>query len=212
MTPTAIRLTKDELRDPLPPICMITGEDTEETVEQKFRWTPGWVYVLLIINWLICLIVSLIVTKKMTVRVPVVAEHKHYWKRRNLITTWLVLCSLGSLICGIVLGASIAPDNEPLAILSIVFGILMFVVLLLGASFYSQNGVHASEITDSSIKFSKAHPRFVEAVLEEQERRDEEDREWRARRKAKREAEAPPPISASAEERDDYYRNKHRDE
>ena len=46
MTPITIRLSKEELREPLPPICIITGEDTEETVVQKFSFTPGWVYVL----------------------------------------------------------------------------------------------------------------------------------------------------------------------
>ena len=211
MTPKAIRLTKDELRDPLPPVCMITGEDTEETVLQKFRYTPGWVHVTILAGLLIYVIVAIVATKKMTVRVPVVAEHKNYWNRRSWITTWLVLSSLGSLIGGMIVGASISSNDDTLSILAVVFGIVMFLALLIGAAMFSQSGVHVSEITESSIKFSKAHPRFIDAVLDELELREEEDRAWRAKRRAEREANAPPPTSADAEERDEYYRKKHRD-
>jgi hypothetical protein len=212
MTPTAIRLTKDELRDPLPLICMITGEDTEETVEQKFSFTPGWVYVLLIINWLICLIVALVVTKKMTITVPVVDDQRTYWKRRSWITAWFVISAIVSLVGGGAVAIGVSSDNEPLAIAMGVFGFITFIALLVGASVFVKSGVHVVEITETSIKFKNAHPRFVEAVIEERELREEEDRAWRARRKAKREAEAPPPINADAEERDDYYRKKHRDD
>ncbi len=211
MTLKAIRLSRDELEDPLPQICMITGEDTEETVVQKFRWTPGWVHVLILAGFLVYVIVYIVATKKMTVRVPVVAEHKNYWKRRGLITTWLVLSSLGSLIGGFVAGVSLSSNNsDTLSIIAVVFGIAMFLALLIGASMYSQSGVHVNEITESSIKFAKAHPRFIEAVLDERELRDEEDRAWRAKRRAEREAEAPPPSNADAEERDNYYRKKGR--
>ena len=210
MTPTAIRLTTDELRDPLPPICIITGEDTEETVVQKFSFTPGWVYVLLIINWLICLIVALVVTKKMTIAVPVVDEHKNYWKRRGWITAWFVISAIVSLVGGGAVALSISSDNESLAIAVGVFGFVTFISLLVGASVFAKSGVHVTEITETSIKFEKAHPRFIEAVIEERELREEEDRAWRASRKAKREAEAPPPASADAEERDDYYRKQQR--
>ena len=42
----------------------------------------------------------------------------------------------------------------------------------------SQSGVHVTEIHDSSIKFLKAHPRFIEAVIDERIEREEEDHAW----------------------------------
>jgi len=131
MTLKAIRMTKDELRDPLPPVCMFTGEDTEETVVQKFRYTPGWVHVTIMAGLLVYIIDYYVATKKMTVRVPVVAEHKNYWKRRGMITTWLVLSSLGSLIGGFIIGATLSPNNDTLSMVAIVFGLAMFLALLI---------------------------------------------------------------------------------
>src|SRR6266851_3941179 len=69
-------------RDMLPPVCMFCGNPATTRVRRNFSWHPGWVYILILVNLLITLVVALILTKKMTVRVPVCDEHEGYWRRR----------------------------------------------------------------------------------------------------------------------------------
>jgi hypothetical protein len=207
----SIRFTKDDLREPLPPICIVTGEDTEETIRQKFSYTPGWVYFLLLLNWLVCLIVALVTTKKMTVTVPIVDDQRNYFRTRALIQAWIVVSSILSLIGCSIAAVVVLEDNIPVAIALAVFGVVSFILLLVVSSLYVKNGVHVAEITESSIRFNKAHPRFIDAVLQDREELELERREWRAKRRAEREAAEPPPTSANAEDRDEYYRKRHTD-
>ncbi|MGL4423699.1 MAG: hypothetical protein ACRCZF_23785, partial [Gemmataceae bacterium] len=80
-----ILLYDDEVRyEELPPICMISGEETHYYEKHKFRWTPSWVILFVCVNLLVWAIVSMLVSKSMTAHIPLAERYRRYWLKRTL--------------------------------------------------------------------------------------------------------------------------------
>src|SRR5262249_33066541 len=84
-----LRLHRSETSaDQLPMVCMASGHPAETHIRKKFSYVPGWVFLLLLVNVLICLIVYIILLKSMRVEAPMCHAHRNYWRKRTL---WLLL-------------------------------------------------------------------------------------------------------------------------
>lgn len=147
----------------LPRLCMRCGAPAESTDRKQFAWHPQWVWLLLFAGLLPLLIVALIMTKRMWVEAPFCAQHRSHWTRRKWLT-------IGSLLCGIVLGAfiliagSAAPNSDKImgwacgATIFIGLAWFAFVIVLQTTS------IEAREITDTHITLNRVADTFVQAV------------------------------------------------
>src|SRR5262249_28232384 len=75
----------DRMGYDLPDLCMKCGAPAMVYKAKTFSWHPGWVYILLFFGLLPFIIVALIMTRRMTVRVPLCEAHKNHWFGRFLI-------------------------------------------------------------------------------------------------------------------------------
>jgi hypothetical protein len=183
-----IRLVREEAEDgDLPPVCMCCGEPATVLRAKNFSWHPDWVYLLLLLGLLPCLIAALIVTKRMRIRAPLCEEHKNHWLWRN----WFAYGGLtGIFFLGVGVIALMLTWDDPQGQMSGLFGLLCFGLLGLGlawllAAFVVQNlGIRPIEITDRTITLRRVAPEFVDAVREEREyrRRESLEEEKRYRR------------------------------
>jgi hypothetical protein len=81
-----IRLRDSETElDRLPQMCMVCGQPAVTHIRKKFAWHPPWVIILILINLIVYAVVALIMTKRMTVDVPVCDKHRGYWWKRMLL-------------------------------------------------------------------------------------------------------------------------------
>jgi hypothetical protein len=166
----------------LPPVCMVCGAEATGTRKITFRWCPPWVIVLILAGILIWAIVSIILTKSMTVYAPVCSEHRNHWFKRKAIAWGLLLSMLAVVVAGIAL--SIAEANNPqyrdLGFMFSVGGAIGFILALIVAAIVISTGIKPSEISDREIQLTRVNAGFVDAVREQ--RWEERERE-RARRR-----------------------------
>ncbi len=192
----------------LPKVCMFCGEPAVTRKQRNFAWHPPWVWILILAGILVAAIVALILTKRMTVRVPVCERHEGFWRRRNLVVG---LSFLGVAVLEIVAIAISANQpqgqNNDLGGFVCVGGAFLFLAWLVVVAIYSAQGIRPTEITDRSIRLTGVNREFIEALEDDRERdRDEEDdyrRKWNAKRKAEREAEEREPPRPLRPSRDD---------
>jgi hypothetical protein len=176
-------------RDLLPQVCMFCGAPAVTRVKRTFSWCPGWVWILILVNLIVVLVVALILTKKMTVRVPTCHEHEGYWRRKNVYVglsfVAIVLISVG----GLVIASSQAQGggNDPTGFVCVGSSVLFFAWLVV-AAIASARGVRAVHITDDTVKLTGVHEEFVTALREERAA----DRDDRSR------------FDRYGDERDDY--------
>src|SRR5262245_904322 len=90
----------------LPELCMACGQPATTHIRKNFAWHPPWVIILILVNIIVYAIVAMIMTKRMTVDVPVCERHRGYWWKRHLLM-WLPLLVI--FVLGI--GAMIALDD-----------------------------------------------------------------------------------------------------
>lgn len=152
----------------LPDVCAFCGAPAAGRRERTFSWHPSWVWVLILIN---LIVVALVLTKRMTVRVPVCEAHDGFWRRRAtiLLTSFLLIA--------LFVGAAVAfsmdqPPGGPDLLQTVMCGggivlVLAWVVL---AAVYSVAGVRPTEITDRDIRLTGLHEDFVAALREERAR------------------------------------------
>ena len=184
----------------LPPVCMKCGAEAHQTVRKNFSWTPGWVILLIFVQVLIWLIVSMILTKRMVVYVPLCLEHKGIFTKRAAITAVLVVMAIASLVIGFAVPLSMQQPGgrEPDWIgFSIFGGAIMMLVLLIAAAIVSQSGISPAEITERDIRLKGVHEEFKEALVDQRRA----DRAERDRRRAER---------SDVEEDDDDYDDRPR--
>ena len=175
-----ITLTRREAeRGDLPPVCALTGEPTDDVKHRTFVWQPAWVSALIPLGLLPCLIVSLIIRKTMTLRLPLVRRKHFHWGWRMAVAAVGIVASAGAFIVG---GALM------------IGGLVGFVLSLVMLAVLTALGIHPKRITDREITLAGVHDNFVAAVEEDRER-DEADyqrekeqlREERDRRTRERE-------------------------
>src|SRR5436309_11323322 len=78
------------LRDPewqgyeLPPVCMRCGAEATLYKRKRFSWYPPWLNVLILAGLLPYAIIVAIMTKRMSVNVPLCGRHRFHWGGRVL--------------------------------------------------------------------------------------------------------------------------------
>src|SRR5581483_2652600 len=181
----SVRLSSREAtRGELPRVCMRCGARARVEVERGFTWHPQWVYLLLLLGILPCVIVALILTKRRTVQVPLCEAHQGYWSWRAWFTGLglLFLVLLG--VAGLVLAVNLDPrGNSPLGGLVCLATAAGFLFYLLALAIIHQVSIRPTEITDTGITLTNVSPEFVEALEDERTLVDtEREREYRQRR------------------------------
>src|SRR5438128_1659851 len=83
-----IRLRLRDADGDLPPVCMCCGDAATVTKARKMSWFPSWVYVLVLVNLIICAVVAMILTKRARVQAPLCDKHQGHWFYRSLVI-WL---------------------------------------------------------------------------------------------------------------------------
>src|SRR5437762_8797314 len=78
------------LRDPewpgyeLPPVCMRCGAEATVCKAKRFTWYPPWVNLLILAGLIPYAVVVAILTKRLTVSVPLCGRHRFHWGGRVL--------------------------------------------------------------------------------------------------------------------------------
>src|SRR5579884_2302584 len=98
-----LRLSRHDVeRERLPQqLCMRCGEPATFTKTRKFSWYPSWVYLLILIHLLVFIIVAAIITKRMTVPVPLCDKHRYQFLRPTLLGVAALLLLLGTIFGGL---------------------------------------------------------------------------------------------------------------
>jgi hypothetical protein len=91
----------------LPPVCMCCGAPATVWKKKKFSYTPSWVWILLLAGILPLLIVSLIITERLTVAAPLCERHKNHWRWRTLAVVGGLVAILVFLVALTMLAASL---------------------------------------------------------------------------------------------------------
>ncbi len=180
----------------LPPVCMVCGAEAEQYVKRTFQWYPPWVIVTILVALLVYVILALVLTKKMTVYVPLCSEHRNYFGRRTLRGGLVIV--VGVLISVVCLGVWAYMADQPGAkeepFIPCCAGMFFFFVALIAGSIVMQMGIKPTEITDDEIKLKGVSEEFVDAMKDDRrakkaardkrraEQDDEDDRPRRRRR------------------------------
>ncbi len=188
-----IRLRRYEVEeDLLPSSCMCCGEDASVHKTKTFAWHPQWVLVLILVGVLFYVVAALILTRRMTVRVPLCERHRNHF----LLRAWLAYGGLGLLLLVAVLAIALlasadrGASGEALGFTVCGGGALLGLVWLIALAIMQQAGIRPVEITDRGIRLANVGDEFVEAMEDERDRlRDEEDEigeHWKPRPKSSR--------------------------
>ena len=153
----------------LPSLCMRCGEPATLTKTKKFSWHPSWVYLLLLVNLLVCLIVALIMTKRVTVPVPLCEKHKNQFLWPTLLGVAALLLLLGALFGGVALAGALEEvlDRDARDVFFVVWfvgGLALFLAVLITACVVQIRTIRPTEITDRSIILTNVAPKFVDAL------------------------------------------------
>jgi hypothetical protein len=196
-----VRLTYYEVRnDLLPPLCMKCGAPAAVHKSKTFAWHPPWVAVLILAGLLPWAIVAMILTKRMTVRMPFCEQHRNYWGvRAGVIWSGLVFFFLLGILGIVLLANADAHRGGPAEVIgpficigSVVGGLIWLITVAI-----MQNlSIRPTEITDRDITLTHVSRDFEDALWDDREPPEEE--ESRPRRRRDRED-------------DDYRRGRRRD-
>jgi hypothetical protein len=184
----SIRLGRYEAEeDNLPPVCMVCGEPADFRKRKRFSWHPQWVYLLLLVGLLPCVIVALVLTKRMTVHVPLCGEHKNHWSWRSAViwSSFLALFLLG--VGAVVLISALEGERRGpgeaiggwLCLGCFVLGLIWLIVVAV----MQNSAIRPDHISENEITLVHVSPRFVEAIMQSD---DAEEEEWRERSQQRR--------------------------
>jgi hypothetical protein len=199
-----ITITRTEIHEELlPGRCMACGEKAVVRKSKNFSWHPPWVIALIFFGLLPWAIVAIIMTKRMTVEVPLCERHKRYWFTRNLIIyvgLGLVgLIGLGSIV---VMAALSERRRGPASDLTgmVCFGVVViFLVWLLTMAILQFVSIRPTEITDRRITLTNVSQVFVDALEADRNADEEEEYDDRPRR---------PPSRPARSDEDDRFRER----
>jgi hypothetical protein len=155
-----VTLYDDEVdENQLPQVCMRCGAPADLQKRKRFAWRPDWVFYLILVGVLPWLIVHLVLSKYMTVYVPLCNQHKNHWLIRTMIALGGLAVVLGSLAVGIVLLKW--AGNELLGAfvcIGALFGLIFIFEILRSSS------IRPSEITDRRITLTGVAEEFRAAL------------------------------------------------
>jgi hypothetical protein len=190
-----IRLKQRETdREYLPEVCMACGQPSATHIRKTFAWHPPWVIVLILVNLIVYAVVALIMTKRMTVEVPVCEKHRGYWWKRYLLMI-LPLPIIVALGIGLMIALD-QPGQGNLSGMACAGTAGLGLVWLISVAVIQSMMIRAKEITDRTITLTRVNDEFV-AALDEVRRRERPD-DWddegdeyeeRLRRRRRREQE-----------------------
>src|SRR5262249_33622897 len=148
-----VKMSKYECRRGLlPQTCMVCGSPADLRKSRTFSWHTPLAYLGLLAGLLPFIIIALVLTKRMSVGVPLCRAHKGHWAKRTLFVlgTLLGLVALGIGVTAI--QANQAPGDDSWLCLGWV-GLL--VVWLVAAAIAQSSAIRATEITDDSVTLTK---------------------------------------------------------
>src|SRR5262245_60089385 len=79
-----VTLYRDEFDD-LPGVCARSGEYPTRRVRKTFSWHPSWVLLLLPVGLVPYFLVAMMLTKRMTVTLPLCDRHANHWLLRGIV-------------------------------------------------------------------------------------------------------------------------------
>lgn len=175
-----VRINRREAEDDLlPRICALTGEPTDDFKQKAFAFTPRWTGFLILLGLIPYVIVAMLLTKRMTVRLPLVREKHGHWLKMQLFILGGIFLTL-ILGCG---GALIAGNKDTQIVGAVlgIGGVVLFVVVLVAAIVLQQRMIRPLEITDREMRLAGVHEKFKEALdamkEERYERRERRERD-----------------------------------
>jgi hypothetical protein len=142
---------------------MACGQPATTHIRKSFAWQPPWIIITIFFGLLIYVILALILTKRMTVDVPVCDRHRGYWFKRGL---WTFLSFVGLIgfcfAAGFALDAILVRDTIGIICLTCVAALVAWLVFVVVVQSLM---IKPTEITDRSITLTKVHPDFVAAFV-----------------------------------------------
>jgi hypothetical protein len=168
----SIKLYEDELdRGQLPNVCMKCGAPADTQVRKTFSWCPGWVLVLIFVALLPWLIVTLVLTKRRSVYVPLCNQHKNHWRVRSLITLG-GLALLGILGVGTIFVFMSEAERRDTFATNLggyfcVGTILFLLAFIIVAAIMQSSTIRPSEITDRRITLTGVSQDFKDALRDQ---------------------------------------------
>ncbi len=181
----SVTITCRQVRqDRLPDVCARCGAPSTFIKDKSFSWCPPWVGVLILVGLLPWLIVWIILTKRMTVPVPLCDRHKGHWSWR----TWFTVLSLLALIAGsigtVILWANLKQGGRADDVVGFVCmgSVGLFIVWIIVVAVLQMTAIRPLEITDDFIRLTGVSPDFRDAVDDEYDQyREERSSRRRAR-------------------------------
>ncbi len=176
-----VSLGRYEIEEYDPPeVCMKCGAPSSVVIRRTFSWYPPWVIITILAGLLIYAILAMVLTKRMTVRVPLCEEHKGHWTKRTIIT---LLGFLGVLIfLSLAIAASVSDDVLPeVAYVCWSLTVVLLVAWLILVVVLQQSAIRPTEITDRSITLTGVSAGYIEALREDRGDSYDDDRPRRSR-------------------------------
>ena len=157
-----VRLRLREVDGYLPQVCMCCGEPASDTKTRTMSWCPPWVGILILAGLLPWAIVVAILTRRVTVQVPLCEQHQSHWLNRNLLI-WGSFFLFGLLgLGGIVLGLNLPRQEQDAVMPFICIGsgvmLLAWVIILV---ICQQTAIRPKEITDDDITLTGVCGAFI---------------------------------------------------
>jgi magnesium-transporting ATPase (P-type) len=177
-----LRLGRYEVEEFDPPnVCMKCGAPSRVVVRKTFSWYPPWIAITILVALLVYIILVAVLTKRMTVPVPLCDKHKGHWTKRMLITLLGLLVILA--FVGIAIAASTSEGDLAdmaglfwgLVVVALLAWLILIVVL-------QQTAIRPTEITDRSITLTGVGRGYIEALREERGDSYDDDRPRSRRR------------------------------
>lgn len=164
-------------RDLLPSVCAVCGEPADARKRKTFSWHTPLAYLGLLAGLLPFIIIALILTKRMTVHVPLCERHRSHWLWRSFVVVGGLLAIFALGIGIFVYQANQQPPDD-LGWLCIGW-VGLLIVWLFMAAIVQTTAIRAVEITDERIRLTRIHQDFIHAIEEDRDRHRDERRERR---------------------------------
>ncbi len=206
-----LRLGSREIEDfDLPPVCAVCGREAVARPEKKFSWHPSWVLVFILIGGvLLYVILAVVLTKRLTVPLPLCQRHRNYWRNRTIFVYGGFFGIVLLAVLGIIAGVTLENGGLDGIVVFVILGVgLTFLVWLIAAAILQTTSIRPNEITERSITLVGLSVEFVDAVRDDRDAAAEEEEEWRRKKYARDDDDLPRRDKRTTEDDVGYYERK----